>query len=196
MRWRSRRPCSACRPRFGATLSSTLYYQAFARSCARMFPYTPHSPWGGDMPFVANEGISHYYGVSAHRSLVEEARRAGVRFSAESLGFANLPDVAPLHARAGYAGDGPARPSRTPAARRRRDLGVRGDPQPLHRGALRDRRRRDAARGSGALRSLRPRDERGDHGGHLRGMETSRIDDTRRPSSGSYAICCPAPAGA
>ena len=60
----------------------------------RDVPYTPHSPWGGDMPFVAHEGISHYYGVSAHRRPIEEARRANVRFSAETLGFANVPDVA------------------------------------------------------------------------------------------------------
>ena len=79
--------------------SNAIFDEVFPAAVAAQrpdVPYTPHSPWGGDMPFVAHEGISHYYGVSAHRRPVEEARRANVRFSAESLGFANVPDVAPF----------------------------------------------------------------------------------------------------
>ena len=82
-----------------ALWSNAIFDEVLPRAAAALrpdIPYTAHSPWGGDLPFVANEGISHYYGVSAHRRPIEEARRAEVRFSAESLGFANVPDVAPF----------------------------------------------------------------------------------------------------
>ncbi len=82
-----------------ALWSNALFDTVLADAVAALrpdVPYTPHSPWGGELPFVADHGISHYYGVSAHRRPIEEARRAHVRFSAESLGLANVPDVAPL----------------------------------------------------------------------------------------------------
>ncbi len=78
-----------------ALWSNALFDDVLPAACAALrpdVPYVAHSPWGGAMPFQADVGISHYYGVSAHRRPIEEARRAQVRFSAESLGFANVPD--------------------------------------------------------------------------------------------------------
>ncbi len=61
-------------------------------------PYLPSSPCGGEPSFRPDRGVSNYFGVSGYRRPLTDARLSGVRFAAECLAFANVPEPSGIEA--------------------------------------------------------------------------------------------------
>ncbi len=81
--------------------TSPLYSLILPAACAGAgagVAYVSNSPTGGTLPFSVGEGVSHYYGVGAYLRPFDDARRAGVRFTTETLGFANVPEPSTIEA--------------------------------------------------------------------------------------------------
>jgi len=55
-------------------------------------PYFPSTPYGGALPFHIAEGICHFYGVGAYKKSLLASGLKDVKFTAESLGFSNIPE--------------------------------------------------------------------------------------------------------
>ncbi|WP_428718184.1 glycoside hydrolase family 2 protein [Undibacterium curvum] len=89
--------------------SNPFFSESLPQICQELRPdciYWPSSPSGGVMPFQVDSGVAHYFGVGAYLRPLDDARRSGVRFTSECLGFSNMPEDSLLDSMSGQ-GDFP-----------------------------------------------------------------------------------------
>ncbi len=67
-------------------------------------PYVTSSPTGGELPFQPDGGDCHYWGVGSYLRPPDDARRAGIRFMSEGMGFAIPPERQTVDEACGGAG--------------------------------------------------------------------------------------------
>src|SRR5262249_47954514 len=65
---------------------------ALCKGCHSGTAYVSSTPSGGVMPFHVGSAVAHYYGVGAYHRAPAELRQANVKFAAECLAFAQLPE--------------------------------------------------------------------------------------------------------
>ena len=85
-----------------------LFEDVLAEAAAASRPdvlYVPHAPFSepGEPPVAASSTVAHYFGIGAYQRPLEDLDSAGVRFAAECLALANLPDPAYCRANAKLA---------------------------------------------------------------------------------------------
>lgn len=80
------------------------FIPALVSQCVPGVPYWPSSAWGGAFPHQVDAGTTSYYGVGAYLRPFDDARRSGLRFATECLGFSNVPGPSTIERMPGGAG--------------------------------------------------------------------------------------------